>query len=442
MTSTGRPYHALRHRDFRWLWVAQLVSLTGSQMQTIAVHWHVYLLTRSPLALGGLGLTRVVPLVVFSLWGGVLADRRDRRRLLVLTQVAMTLIAVVLAALTASSRETLVTLYGLYALLAAATAFDNPARQALVPRLVPARDLAGAVSLNLTAFHAAFIGGPALAGFILAGSGGAARAAAHGGAPVLGAGSTHALVAIYVLNALSFLGVLASLATLRVSGAVDRAAVSRVSPLQSLRDGLRFVFTTPIMVWTTGLDFLATFFAGSLSLLPVFADQVLHAGAAGYGWLMTAPAAGAFVGSLFTATRPLPRAQGRLLLVAIAAYGATTVVYGLSTSFVVTFVALAASGLADLVSTVIRQTLRQLLTPDALRGRMTSVNMVFFMGGPQLGEMEAGLVASLFASAAAGVVFSVVSGGIATLLLAAVAATATPVVRRYRVDEVGMPESG
>jgi MFS family permease len=442
MTASGRPYHALRHRDFRWLWLAQLVSLTGSQMQTIAVHWHVYLLTRSPLALGGLGLTRVVPLVVFSLWGGVLADRRDRRRLLVVTQVAMTLIALVLAALTASSRETLVSLYALYALLAAATAFDNPARQALVPRLVPARDLAGAVSLNLTAFHAAFIGGPALAGFILAGSGGAARAAAHGAAPALGAGSTHALVAIYVLNALSFLGVLASLATLRVSGAVDAAAVSRESPLQSLRDGLRFVFTTPIMVWTTGLDFLATFFAGSLSLLPVFADQVLHAGAAGYGWLMTAPAAGAFVGSLFTATRPLPRAQGRLLLFAIAAYGATTVVYGLSASFVVTFVALAASGLADLVSTVIRQTLRQLLTPDALRGRMTSVNMVFFMGGPQLGEMEAGLVASLFASAAAGVVFSVVSGGIATLLLAAVAATATPVVRRYRVDETGMPETG
>lgn len=185
------------------------------------------------------------------------------------------------------------------------------------------------------------------------------------------------------------------------------------------------------MVWTTGLDFLATFFAGSLSLLPIFADQVLHSGPAGYGWLVAAPAIGALAGSLYTSLRHLPPRQGRILLWSVAAYGGTTVAYGLSRSYWLTFAALALSGLADLVSTVIRQTLRQILTPDGLRGRMTSVNMIFFMGGPQLGELEAGLVASLFASAAIGVTVSVVSGGLATVVLAAGVGLLAPVVRDY-----------
>jgi len=195
------------------------------------------------------------------------------------------------------------------------------------------------------------------------------------------------------------------------------------------------VFTTPIMVWTMGLDFVATFFAGSLSLLPIFADQVLHVGAAGYGWLVAAPALGALVGSFYTSVFRLPHRQGRIFLGSVAAYGAATVVYGLSRSFPLTLLALAGTGVADLVSTVIRQTLRQLVTPDALRGRMTSVNMIFFMGGPQLGEMEAGLVASLFASTAVGATVSVAAGGAATIVLAIVIAAATPIIRNYDLSE-------
>jgi hypothetical protein len=233
-------------------------------------------------------------------------------------------------------------------------------------------------------------------------------------------------------------GVLVALVLLRTSGAVASAERTPDPPLTALRDGLRFVLRTPIMVWTTALDFVATFFAGSLSLLPIFADQVLGVGPAGYGWLVAAPALGALVGSLYTSMRHLPLRQGPLLLGSVVAYGATTVAYGLSRSYWLTFLALALSGLADLVSTVIRQTLRQLLTPDALRGRMTSVNMIFFMGGPQLGEMEAGLVASLFASAAIGATVSVVSGGIATVIAAAVVGAAAPVVREY-VQPTGVP---
>jgi MFS family permease len=433
------PYRVLRHRDFRLLWLSQLVSLTGSQMQTVALHWHVYLITRSPLALGALGLTRVLPIVAFSLWGGVTADRRDRRRVMFVAQATMLLGAAGLAALTFAGHESLAVLYGANALLAAATAFDNPARQALVPRLVPLGELPAALSLNLTMFHAAFIGGPALAGLLIAGAG----LPSAGLLALAGSGAsedTSRLGLIYALNALSFLGVLHALLLMRTSGRVEGEAGSRPAPLQALREGLRFVFGTPIMVWTTGLDFVATFFAGSLSLLPIFADQVLHAGPAGYGWLVAAPALGALAGSFYTSLRPLPERQGRLLLASVAFYGVATAVYGLSRSYWLTFLALALGGLADLVSTVIRQTLRQMMTPDALRGRMTSVNMIFFMGGPQLGEMEAGLVASLFASLAVGATVSVVSGGIATVLLAAGVAAAAPAVRDY-VQPSGPPST-
>jgi MFS family permease len=422
-----RPYQALRHAEFRRIWASQLVSQVGSQMQTVALHWHIYLLTGSPLALGLVGLTRALPTVAFSLWAGVIADRHDRRLVMLAAQSGMTIVAVALALVTTVHRETLVLLYALNALGAAAGAFDNPARQALIPRLVSTANLPGALALNLAMFQTALIAGPALAGLLIAGhAGGAAASAAHAGA----VRNTSAIALIYAINALSFLGVLLTLLTLKTSGRVD-APGGHEPPLRALGEGLRFVLTTPIMIWSTGLDFVATFFAGAMSLLPIVADKVLHVGAAGYGVLVSAPAIGAFVGSIYTAARPLPPRQGRILLGAVAAYGIATVVFGLSRSYLLTLVALAATGLADLVSTVIRQTLRQLLTPDRLRGRMTGVNMIFFIGGPQLGEVEAGLVASLFASPVLGVTVSIVTGGVMTMLAAGTVAAATPVIREY-----------
>ena len=420
------------------MWIAQFISLTGSQMQVVAIHWHVYLLTRSPLALGLVGLTRVLPIVGFSLWGGIVADRHDRRRVMLQTQLAMTLVALGLGGITLAHRDTLWLLYTLNALSAAAVAFDGHARQALVPRLVPREDLPGALSLNLTIFHASMICGPALAGLVIAGSG----AVLGGGLPeppVPGTGGamshgTPGLALIYGLNALSFLAVLASLLAMRPeTGKVIAESGSHEHPLVALRTGLRFVFTTPLMVWTMALDFFATFFSGAMSLLPIFADQILRVGPDGYGLLVAAPAVGAIVGSIYTSLWSLPRRQGRVFLWAVAAYGLATIAYGLSRSYLLSLLALAGTGLADLVSTVIRQTLRQLITPDALRGRMTSINMIFFMGGPQLGEVEAGLLASLFASAALGARVSVVSGGLATLLVVIVIGTATRIVRSYDV---------
>jgi len=392
-----------------------MVSLTGSQMQVAAIDWHVYLLTRSPLALGLVGLSRVIPIVSFSLLGGVVADRYDRKKVMLATQTTLTVVAVLLGFLTLTGRESLWTLYVLTGMTSAAGAFDNPARQALVPRLVPPEDLPGALAMNLTMFHVGMIGGPAIAGALIASSG----------------EGTRGLASIYFLNAVSFLGVVMTLLGMGASGKVEDV-IQKDSPWTSLRQGLRFVFTTPIMVWTMALDFVATFFSGANSLLPIFADQVLRVGALGFGWLRAAPALGALVGSVYTSLKPIPARQGRVLLWAVAAYGAATIVFGLSRSYVLTFVALAATGLADLVSTVVRQIVRQMITPDAMRGRMTSVNMIFFMGGPQLGELEAGLVASLFASAAFGATVSVVSGGLATLLVAGFVAWRARIVRDYR----------
>lgn len=415
-----RPYHVLRHRDFRLLWGSQALSLTGTQMQVVALNWHVYLLTKSPLALGMVGLSRVIPIIVFSLWGGLVADRFDRRRVMFATQSAMAVFSGALALLTMTGRTSLGVLYALNAATAAASAFDNPARQALVPRLVPAAALSSALALNLTMFHVAVIGGPGLAGLVLAA---ADRAAPQG-----------ALAAVYGANAASFVVVLLALAVMRTSGRPEAGPGPRERPLESLKAGLRFVFRTPLIVWTTGLDFVATFFAGALSMLPIFADQILGVGAAGYGWLVAAPAVGAVVGSLYTTLFHLPRRQGRVFLWAVVAYGACTVVWGLGTRFAVVFLALAAAGLADLVSTVIRQHLRQVVTPDALRGRMTSVNMIFFMGGPQLGEVEAGLVASLFASVAVGARVSVVMGGALTIVAGLVVLWRSAVVRGYETE--------
>jgi MFS family permease len=399
-------------------------------MQVVALNWHVYLLTHSPLALGVVGLTRFVPVVIFSLWGGIVADRADRKRVMFVAQIAMTVFSAALALSTYRGHAGLGALYALNAATAAASAFDNPARQALIPRLVPPSELPGALALNLGMFHVAMIGGPALAGLLLAGAAGVAPHAVPAAA-ASAVGGVRTIALIYAINALSFVAVLVSLALIRTTGAPEGGLAIRESPLQSLKAGLRFVFTTPLLVWTAGLDFVATFFAGSLSLLPIFADQILHVGPAGYGWLVAAPALGALAGSLYTSLVHLPRRQGRVLLWAVAAYGACTVAYGIAPRYALVFAALAGAGLADLVSTVIRQTLRQLITPDALRGRMTSVNMIFFMGGPQLGELEAGLVASLFSSAAVGARVSVVSGGLATILAAAVVAWRGRLLRGY-----------
>lgn len=391
--TTRKPssFAALRHHDFRLMWLGQLVSMTGSQMQRVAIDWHVYLLTKSPLALGLVGLVRVVPIILCSLLGGVVADAVNRKRLILASQVVMLGSAGVLAWVTASGLESVWPIYLLTAISSAAVAFEAPARQALLPALVPAEDFQNSVSLYLIVFHVAMIAGPALSGQLLS---------AYG--PTL----------IYALNAASFVAVILAVLLMRVSGraASEDQSVGRVS-FGALGEGLRFVRSTPIIVQTMTLDFVATFCGAATALLPIFAQEILIVGARGLGMLAAAPAVGSVVAGLIIARRGTLRRQGRIVIIAVAVYGAATIAFGLSKVFWLSLLMLALAGAADTVSTVIRQTIRQLLTPNHLRGRMTSINMIFFMGGPQLGEMEAGVVARFI-----GAPLAVATGGIGCLV--------------------------
>jgi len=406
---TASAFPALRHRNFRLLWTGQLISVSGTMMQTAAILWHVSLLVspgRKGLALGMVGLVRVLPIVTFSLFSGVVADVLDRRRVMLVTQTTMAVLAAVLAWLTFNGLASVWPIYVLAALTSAAGAFDAPARQSLIPNLVPREDLPNALSLNTIVFQAASVAGPSLAGLTIS---------------VGGIGWT------YAVNAMSFLAVIAGLLLMRGARSSSSTGTSDIS-LKAAKEGLRFVFASPMIRSTMLLDFFATFFSSATALLPIFAQDILKVGAHGYGVLYAAPSVGALAASvaMVPAVEAVER-RGRMLLWSVAAYGAATVAFGLSRDFWLTFACLAAAGAADTVSMVLRNIVRQLETPDHLRGRMVGVNMVFFMGGPQLGELEAGLVANWW-----GAVVSVVSGGIGALAATGWIAAATPALRQYR----------
>ena len=386
-------------------------------MQTAAVLWHVSLLVpedRRALALGLVGLVRIVPILVFSLVSGVAADALNRRRLMLVTQSLMAIVAAILATLTLRGLSVVWPIYVLAACSSAAGAFDLPARQSLLPTLVPREHLANAISLNTMAFQTASVAGPALGGILIA---------------------TTNVGWVYAANAVSFLAVIVALLMMR-----DREAFPEELPADAILQpasknfsiaaamlGLRFVFRAPLIRSTMLLDFFATFFSSATALLPIFAQDILGVGARGYGWLYAAPAAGALLASagMVRAVDHIER-RGSVLLGSVLIYGAATIVFGVSHLFWLTFACLAVTGAADTVSMVFRNLIRQLETPDYLRGRMTGVNMIFFMGGPQLGEFEAGLVANWF-----GPILSVVTGGIGCIAATVWVARVTPSLPTY-----------
>jgi MFS family permease len=400
---------ALRHRNFRLLWLGQLVSMSGTMMQGAAILWHVSLLAPpgwKAMALGLVGLARIGPILVFGLLSGVVADAVDRRRLMLAAQAVMMLTAVALALVTARGLATTPAVLLLAGVGAAAGAAGAPARQALIATLVPREHLPNAIALSSIVFQAASVVGPSLAGLALAAT---------------------SVATVYALNAVSFVAVIAALLLMRglpLPPPADRHAIS----LRALGEGARFVFGRPLLRSTMLLDGLATFFCSATALLPLFAQDVLGVGPRGYGWLYAAPSVGAVVTSAV-----MVRLAGRItrrgvvLLWAVAVYGAATVVFGLSRTFWLTFLALAVSGAADTVSAVLRNILRQLETPDRLRGRMVGISMLFFMGGPQLGEFEAGVAAQWFGAAVA-----VVAGGAASIVATAWIAWRTPTLRAHR----------
>jgi MFS family permease len=395
---------SLRYRDFRLLWFGQLVSMSGTQMQRVAIAWHIYLLTHDPIALGLIGVFRVLPVLIFSLIGGVVADAQDRRRVLLFTQTAMMLSAALLAVITFMGNVSAPVIYVLVSLTAVAGSFDGPARQSLVPNVVPREHVANAFSLNSIMGEVARVVGASVGGLVIASLG--------------GVGS------VYALNAFSYLAIIGAVLMMRP---VPRVKLERKTlSLQAVFDGFRYMRQSPVIMGAMLMDFFATFFGSASTLLPIIASDVLHVGAEGYGILSAAPSIGSILSGALMTMRPHFRRPGRIMLAAVALYGVATILFGLSNIYVLSLFFFAFTGAGDTISMILRQTIRQLSTPDSLRGRMTSINMIFAMGGPQFGDMEAGIAAQLF-----GAPIAVISGGVGCILAVLLMIRLSPALRDF-----------
>ena len=404
---------ALKHRQFTLIWIGLIISMTGTQMQQWALFWHISRLSRDPIAVSIVGGVRFVAVLCFSLLAGLVADRYNRRTILFLTQSILLVSALVLGLLTYFGVIQLWHIYVVTAIQASATAFDLPARQSLVPNLVPRSDLPSAFSLQAIAFNTGAIAGPALSGVVIGYW-----------------GQEYA----YLINAVSFLAVIFALAAMgAVSQQQSLARKGFKAALVDIRDGIRFIRSQPLILSSMILDFFATFFASANTLLPYFSQNVLHVGEVAYGWLAAAGSIGAVVVGLIISQFNAIRRQGQLLVGSVVIFGLSTILFGLARLYGIVFFALVLTGAADSVSTIIRNTIRNLNTPDSIRGRMTGVNQIFFMGGPQIGEVEAGAAAQAF-----GVPFAIFSGGIGTILIVALIAARWPMLLHYNGDEPNM----
>lgn len=375
----------LSHASFVRFWCARVVAVSGTQMLMLTIGWHMYELTTSAWDLGLVGLFQFVPALATTLLAGHAADRFHRARIVAGCLSAQAAVAVLLTMGTlahAVSREWLLVLS---AVLGAIRPFQMSAQQALLPSLVPPPLLARATAVTSTGTQAAIIGGPAIGGLIFAVD----------------------VNAVYVVCTALFCG--AALACLWVR--YERQSVAREPvSMSTLLAGVRYVWGRPVLLGAVSLDLFAVLLGGATALLPIFAKDILHVGPEGLGVLRSAPAVGALAAGLVLSHVALERRVGRKLLVAVVVFGLCMVVFGVSTSFWLSLLALAGSGAADMVSVVVRQTLVQLETPDTMRGRVAAVNTLFIGASNQLGEFESGVTAAAF-----GPVGSVVLGGLGTI---------------------------
>lgn len=400
------PLAAFRQRGFRLYASNRLLSASASTMLQAALAWQVYAISHSALQLGVLGLVRFVPALVTTLFAGALADSLDRRKIVIVTQASPILCALALLAATDGGAATLPLIYALTFLVALASAFENPARQALLPQVVTREVFPNAVTVNSTVQQLGFVVGPAVAGGLIAVSG---VAAAYAGNAVLEA---VAVLAMLPVRPAPFVG--------------ERRRVS----IAAIREGIHFVRSSQVLLGAMSLDMFAVIFGGAQALLPVYATNILHVGATGYGVLTASQAVGALAMSVALIALPPVRRTGRGLLIAILFYGLATVGFGLSRVFALSVFAYALTGVADQVSVIMRQTTIQLATPDALRGRVSAVGSLFVGASNQVGAVESGIVAALTTAT-----FSVVSGGIGCLSVLAAVTAFAPELRRYDIHD-------
>ncbi len=379
-------------------------------MQLWALYWHLRTLSDQPMVISGIGLARFLPVILLSLVAGVAADRFDRRKMAILTQVALGLVALFLGLTTAWGIVSLWMIFGLVIMQAVAVAFDGPARQALIPSLVPRENLANAYSLTSIAAKVGGILGPAICGVVIA---------------------FWNLQWAYWINAISYLAVIAALIAMGdIRTVIEKKTFELRGTIRDIKEGIEFIKNSPIIFSVMFLDFFGTFFSSANTLLPFVAMDILHVGPIQYGWLSASQAIGTLIIGLYLSQKTKLLRQGMLISISVVMFGLATILFGVSTTFWLTMLALILIGAFDGLSSIIRNTARQLQTPDAMRGRMMSITQIFFKGGPQLGEVESGLVAQFL-----GVPFAIISGGVGCVLAAYIVVKRIPQLWNYNGDE-------
>ncbi len=399
-------WSVLRNHNYALLFWGQLISSTGTQMQIVAVAWQVFLLTHSAIALGLIGLFQAIPRIIFSLVGGMFADVFDRRKLLLVIQTVLATLSAVLALCTLFHVITMFIIYTVVLVAASVSAFDFPTRQAIIPNLVPRERVADAMPLYMAMIQLTGIVGPTAGGFVIA---------------WLGIANT------YWIDVISYAVVIGSLLFM----IVPRIPVEKRTQagFRALTDGVRFLRTQPVILAVISLDFFATFFGSPMSLLPIFASAILHVNAQGLGILLAADSIGAIALTPLTGRIGRIVRQGLGITLAILVWGLCIVAFGLfPASLWLAALFLAGAGAANMVSMILRFLVIQIVTPDEFRGRISSVNAMFAFGGPLLGQLESGLVAS-FSSPQ----ISVISGGVACILATLAIVALVPNLLRVQV---------
>ncbi len=378
------PWQVLKQRDFGLFWASLLFSAVGSQISTVAIAWQIYEITHSPFQLGLAGLFRALPIMLLSIPGGVLADRMDRRRLLIITQSLAAVLALALALLSYFAAVQVWQIYLVTFLSGAVGIFDSPARTALIPSLVRPEQLATAYALNITWRQIATLSGPFIGGVIIASVG---------------------LSIAYFFDALSFFSVIVCLALMRV-GPAATSSTQKESPLQSVRGGFNFIRDNRAILGLMAMDTCVQFFGAYRSMMPVFTRDILGVGPTGLGALLGVPAFGALAGSAVVMAMGNPKRKGRLIIAVTLIYTAGLVCFALSRSLVLSLALVFLLGLVDAIGETLRDTMIQLITPDPMRGRVKSFDQVFMSAGTYLGHAQLGTAATFL-----GVSGALVMGG-------------------------------
>jgi MFS family permease len=402
------PYASFRSRDFRFLLGGNLLSGFGLQMLSVAVSWDLYLQTRSAVVLGNVGFVQVAPFLLFALPAGHFADRHDRRRIMIVTQILL----MGSSALLLTTSHSVALIYTCLFLTALSRAFQAPARVASLPNVVPPDLLRNAITWNSSALELATVSGPAIAGVLLA-----------------SAGSRTVYAVQFVCATLTL--ICYQFVRLRTAPRSEPKNPPTSEPPAPANDevveGIRFVWQDKLILSAISLDLFAVLFGGATALLPIYAVEILHTGARGLGWLRAAPSIGAISMALLQSHSPRARPAGKVLLWAVAGFGGATIIFGFSRFLWLSLVMLAITGACDNISVVLRQSLVQSHTPDWLKGRVLAVQNIFISCSNQLGAVESGWTAAWF-----GAVTSVVGGGVATILIVTGFAAGAAALRRWR----------